>query len=733
MEDKLQSSRRRVLINKLAHGAIVSSGSLVLVTLLLILCYLLYVVTPIFASASISSSVKNSTLSPGSSIQMGIDESGQFGYRVTDQGVVEFYGVNGDHQTRTVTIPANATITATTSGNEHQHVTLFGLSNGQLQLVHMGGKVEYQQGRSIRTPLLTYPLGDTLMQLDRNGEAITQLTFELSEHQLTVVWRDNKSQWHRTQFTGSTDLAGAKTWQREDLVLKQLPDEVSQLMMLPSQQNQLVALVDNRVGIWQVNADGVELRQSLQHGDAQINDMALLAGESSILLAMESGLVSQWFEARGVDGRQFMQVRDFQLPQPARLLATEAFRKSFAVVDDSGAITLLYSTSERQLLHHQFSDQPLSALAFSLAGDGLIVDKGNRVEMMEVDNQHPEISITSLWQQVWYEGYAEPEYVWQSTSGSEAYEAKFSLVPLVFGTIKAALFAVAFALPLAICGAIYTAFFMSGRVRTMVKPTIELMEALPTVILGFLAGLWLAPIVEDNLPAVLLLAVMLPLTTLLMAWGWRHLPEGVRHNSLLQYRELMLIPVLLFVGWCCFALSPWLELWLMDGDGRTYVTNVLGIDYNQRNALVVGIAMGFAVVPTIFSIAEDAIFSVPRHLVNGSLALGATQWQTLTRVVLVIASPGIFSAMMMGFGRAVGETMIVLMATGNTAIMKLNIFEGMRSLAANIAVEIPEAAVGSSHYRVLFLTALVLFLFTFLFNTLAELIRQRLRRKYSTL
>ena len=170
-----------------------------------------------------------------------------------------------------------------------------------------------------------------------------------------------------------------------------------------------------------------------------------------------------------------------------------------------------------------------------------------------------------------------------------------------------------------------------------------------------------------------------------------------------------------------------------DGDLRFWITNELGVSYDQRNAMVVGIAMGFAVIPTIFSIAEDAIFTVPRHLTYGSLALGATPWQSLYRVVLPTASPGIFSALMIGMGRAVGETMIVLMATGNTPIMDASIFEGMRTLAVNIAVEIPESEVDSTHYRILFLAALVLFLFTFAVNTIAEVVRQQLRGKYSTI
>ena len=176
-----------------------------------------------------------------------------------------------------------------------------------------------------------------------------------------------------------------------------------------------------------------------------------------------------------------------------------------------------------------------------------------------------------------------------------------------------------------------------------------------------------------------------------------------------------------------------MEDWFFGGDMPLWLSKELGVSYDQRNAIVVGLAMGFAVIPTIFSIAEDAIFAVPRHLTNGSLALGATPWQTLIRVVLLTASPGIFSAIMIGMGRAVGETMIVLMATGNTPVLDPSLFQGMRTLSANIAVEMPESELNSTHYRVLFLAGLVLFLFTFMFNTMAEVIRQRLRTKYSSL
>lgn len=150
----------------------------------------------------------------------------------------------------------------------------------------------------------------------------------------------------------------------------------------------------------------------------------------------------------------------------------------------------------------------------------------------------------------------------------------------------------------------------------------------------------------------------------------------------------------------------------------------------QRNALVAVIALGFALIPLIFSLAEDALFNVSTRLSQGSLALGATPWQILWHVVLPSASTGIFAALMLSFGGAVGETMIVLMATGNSPIVDTGLLQGLRSLAANIAIEMPEAVMGSGHFRVLFLTALVLFIFTFVVNTLAETLRQRLRRRY---
>jgi phosphate transport system permease protein len=187
-------------------------------------------------------------------------------------------------------------------------------------------------------------------------------------------------------------------------------------------------------------------------------------------------------------------------------------------------------------------------------------------------------------------------------------------------------------------------------------------------------------------------------------------------------------------------LSRWLtvgSLTVITSLVAAYFLELIGFDpresfmgtYVQRNTMIVGFAMGFAVIPIIYTLAEDALNSVPEHLRSASLGCGATPWQTAAWIILPTAISGIFSAIMIGMGRAVGETMIVVMSAGNTPLIDWNIFNGLRSLSANIAVELPEAPKDGTLYRVLFLTGLVLFSMTFVINTIAELVRIHFRKK----
>ncbi len=162
----------------------------------------------------------------------------------------------------------------------------------------------------------------------------------------------------------------------------------------------------------------------------------------------------------------------------------------------------------------------------------------------------------------------------------------------------------------------------------------------------------------------------------------------------------------------------------------TIIQDTFGLQY-RLNAFVGGIALSFAVIPIIFTISEDAIAAVPKNLTEASLALGATKWQTALKVVLPAATPGIFASVILGVGRAFGETMIVLMATGNAALVSADLFEPVRTMSATIGAEMAEVVFGETHYNVLFLIGSLLFLFTFVLNAIAEIfIRQRLMKKF---
>ncbi|MCK2184983.1 ABC transporter permease subunit [Halomonas getboli] len=342
----------------------------------------------------------------------------------------------------------------------------------------------------------------------------------------------------------------------------------------------------------------------------------------------------------------------------------------------------------------------------------------------------PQVNVDTLWLPQSYPGLDEPVYRWEPALPEGDPGPRFSLAPLAWGTLEAAAWSLVVAVPLALGAAAHSALFMSRRLRAAIKPTLELMEALPGVVIGFLAGLVLAPWLEAHLGLGLTLLLLVPPGVVLGGALWSRLPGRLRRRLPLGWSALWLLPWLLLLWSLAKWLAPWLEGWWFDGDLRAWLAVHLGLDYVSRNAIIVGMAMGFAVMPTIYALAEDALSGVPTSLAEGAQALGATRWQTLCRVVLPAAAPGVFSAVMIGAGRAVGETMIVLIASGNTALMTASPLDGLRSLAASIAIELPEAAPGGTHYRVLLLAALLLFLFTFLVNTLAEVVRGRLRRRY---
>lgn len=370
---------------------------------------------------------------------------------------------------------------------------------------------------------------------------------------------------------------------------------------------------------------------------------------------------------------------------------------------------------------------------FSLSADGRYLSRlqAARLTRWPLHSGSPETGWRSLWTAQWFGAYDGPTHTWHPDGAAIGVLSKYGLNPLLYGTFKAALYGMLMALPLALGAAIYTGYFLAPRQRDLVKPALELLAAFPTVVLGFIAGLWLAPRLLDYLAPLLLLPLMMVALPLLLSALHGVLQRLSPRFQRRPPRVWLLGAAYILLGGALLGGAAPLEAWLFQGDAGAWLEQRFGLRYEQRNGLLVGLAMGIAITPLMFSLIEDAIHAVPRSLSDGSLALGATRWQSLGRVVLPAASPAVLSAVLIGFARGLGETMIVLLATGNTPLMRADPFSGLRSLSASIAVELPEAPVGGVHFRLLFVAALLLFLLTFVMNTLAEVFRQRLRYAYA--
>jgi phosphate transport system permease protein len=739
------------LIDRFMTYFIAFGGIAVIIAVLGIFVFILSQIFPLFQGAQVQSSQRVSLPQQRYAI-LGADEWTERPFLVTTDGKFFFVNLadNGIVHSAEVEFGATPSFSAFAYNQQQQYVVM-ATTDGQFAVVQMHYEAAFE--RDVRT-IMARPQAGPLLPIGRPGHPILQMAYaDAGEYKLAVAIQDidGQSEVHAVSLVQKRTLLGAgKTTVGQTYDLTALIQDHPQALAVNAQADGIVvATRGGDVYYFFREGDEVSLRQVFtpfkDRDNPAIASVDFLLGGVSLVLTSASG-VNRVFSLHvpvGGAKRLFWQTKQLSpLPGPASFYTASLRNKAFLTGTGAWA-SLRFATTEAIRWQQQLPFTVARALLGGKYDRLVFLDTAHTLHVYTLHDPHPEAGIRALFAKIWYEGAAEPRYVWQSTGGTDDFEPKLSLVPVVIGSLKGTLYAMLFAVPIALLAAIYTSQFLHPDLRIWVKPTMEIMASLPSVILGFLAALWLAPLLESRVPAFLLIVLFIPASAILFGWFWSALPRTVRRWIKPGYEFLAFIPILIMVCAVGWHLGPTVERLLfvvtdprtgeLVADFRLWWPKVTGLSFEQRNSLVVGFMMGFAVIPIIFTITEDALSSVPAVLKSGSLALGASRWQTAIRVVLPTASAGVFSALMIGLGRAVGETMIVLMATGNTPIMDFNIFSGMRTLSANIAVELPEAPHHGTLYRTLFLGGMVLFLMTFLMNTLAELLRQHLRERYKTI
>lgn len=850
--------RRSVMFtDTLARRLITLSGIGSIVAVSLVGLFLVYVVLPLFTPTGleeITDPMPSADNGDGGTsapvVHQVIDDYGSLVWSLHEDGSVQVRELEEgrllDHQTLR---PGYTVTQLKVSG--HDGRTILGFADGSIQTLMVrfavdffsdddlpaeyhalpiGGRMDYDRGIIQRTPegqlrhIRVDVEADEPVQLGEH--AIGLLDVSETSGGLVVaalddqgVLHDRKLTWRKNLLTGQVTVKTRGADYAADLLgldLTEFPSQLilndaGDLVMLARPDGQMFLLERDQEGAF-TNTGQVDL---VPEEGAHLTALAFIAGRVSLAVGDDQGGLNIWFPVRQSPNEPpvMQQVHSLGDGQSVVTALGSSGRSRLVMAGyQDGTVRLYHVTSHRFLGEAKLDRGPVISVAIAPRDDKLLAANATHSMLWELDAPHPDISFSALLQPVWYEGYPGPTYVWQSSAATDTFEPKLSLVPLIYGTLKATFYSMLFGLPLALLAALYTSEFLHRRTRTRIKPVIETMASLPSVVLGFLAALVMAPFVEKVLVQVLAVMFMGPFFLLLGAHLWQLLPRllatrldpfrpvavllalclgafiswnlGPRFEDLAFSGDaklwldgqvgsgttgwflLLISPVAMLMGWANIMYGEgiirgrgpgWsrLQLGLLDlgrflgGSALTvgialflgWMLNSSGWDprgsvldtYVQRNALVVGFAMGFAVIPIIYSIAEDALSAVPDHLRAASLGAGATLWQTAFKVIVPPAMSGLFSAGMIGLGRAVGETMIVLMAAGNTPIMELNIFNGFRTLSANLAVELPEAVQNSTHYRTLFLAALTLFIMTFILNTAAELVRLHFRRKSSQL
>ncbi len=753
---RFKVSRGTLLIDRAMTQVIRIGGLGITLAVFGIFFFILIEILPLFQGAKVDE-IETLPTEVATAVAMGADEWGELPFLYDGGDSLVFADLAGERgQIRVPLEFPDGFETTAVRHRPHEGHLLLGGRDGTVLLYQIEYKTEFSSGSRVVNPAVAAPVAFR-HEGDGGGAEILDLDLTSGTNRgiLAMIQRDGETTALRsvtfTRRRGLGSVGGSDPRQlrrqAEYILTGDITGTPTRLISSTVGDNFLVA--NDRGDIFYFCVEGAELalRQTIRPfddlEDPTIGSLDFVLGDNSFIATGNDGTVrgfSLFLPTEDAPRRLWGHTKTYDSLSggPATFFLASPRTKSFLYGRESQVrLANLTSESERWRGDVGF---PVAAAALDGKGANLfLLDRNANLHVSSITDNHPEAGLRAFFGKVWYEGRTEPDTIWQSTGGTDDFESKLSMMPLIFGSIKGTFYAMLFAVPIALLAAVYCAAFVTPAVKRVIKPTMEIMASLPSVVLGFLAGLVLAPMIETKVPSVLMTILMLPIFALAFGWIWSGLPVNRRSWLPGGMEWVMLIPVATAAIWLGWSLGPLVEQWIFfvrDADGnkiadfRLWWPEFTGTGFSQRNSLVLGFMMGFAVIPIIFTISEDALSNVPPSLVAASQALGASRWQTARTILIPVAAAGIFSALMIGFGRAVGETMIVVMASGNTPISEWNIFSGMRTLAANIAVELPEAPVGSTHYRALFLGAMLLFLLTFVINTIAEILRQRLREKF---
>jgi phosphate transport system permease protein len=724
---------RRILTDRIARAVVTSGGWIIIFSILAILFVIIGEFYPLFKDPTVS--LERELKAQSVPLAVGIGQYQEKAYTVESEGV-RFYSLLEKKFISQPEIPDwnSAQVTAVLASQKN--FLVLGLSDGRIYPMQIEFRPHYDsESRRTIEPFLG--VEDPVQILDEDSP-VTLLTHLKNQQGYQIAVRSGPGQVSLVSVRLRKTMMGTlRKSVSKKIITVPVQGEISAMVFDEAYNNLLLGTSYGQ--IFQVDLDDPENPSQLigathQQGVSVAHLGFVLGGYSLIISDSDGNVYSTQLKKTASGKFKLRKIYDFQPHEKQSNLFSISLRNKGFLTGSEKMIRLHYGTTgETQLSFPLPGNSDYKAVTLAPKFDAILTaDGAGTLHLWKMKNPYPQMSFKSLFGKTWYEGYDEPDYVWQSTGGSDEFESKLSLIPLIFGTLKGTLYAMLFAVPLALFAAFYTSQFMDLSLKRTIKPTIEMMAALPSVVLGFFAALVIAPQVERFLPGLILMPFVI-IGLILLALLIHEKAPSVKFMAP-GGREIYLLIVITFLGGLLsFSLGTLVESSFLMGDHSTWLKQVFEVTYDQRNALVVGLAMGFAIIPIIFTIAEDSLSNVPGHLKAASLALGATPWQTALRVILPTASPGIFSAIMIGFGRAVGETMIVLMATGNTPIMEWSIFNGFRALSANIAVELPEAPEGGTLFRILFLAAFLLFIMTFFINTIAEVVRLRMRKKYQGL